>query len=180
MSCVYTIEVNGLFYVGSCKDEIKRKYQHDSDIKTSNYKLYVAIRANNNEYTFTVHHYFEGTDEELRQEEQLLMDELQPELNEIRAFNSDDDYKEYHSYYSTNYYQENRIELLQNQKLYYENNKQFVLDYHKKYNDLNKAKISEKAREKYTCECGSYIRIGEKSVHLKSKKHFNYLNAPKL
>jgi len=29
--------------------------------------------------------------------------------------------------------------------------------------------------EKYTCECGSHIRKGEKSRHNKSKKHLNYI-----
>jgi len=35
--------------------------------------------------------------------------------------------------------------------------------------------LKEKQSEKYTCECGSHIRNGEKYAHNKTKKHLNYI-----
>jgi len=32
-----------------------------------------------------------------------------------------------------------------------------------------------KQNDKYTCECGSHIRKGEKIAHIKTKKHLNYI-----
>ena len=53
-----------------------------------------------------------------------------------------------------------------------EEKKEQYKDYQKKY----KEKINEKIKkEKYTCICGSNIRLVEKKRHLKSKKHLNYI-----
>ena len=53
--------------------------------------------------------------------------------------------KEYHSYYMPIYYQE------------------------------NKEIINEKRKEKFTCICGSTLRINEQQRHFKSKKHINFI-----
>jgi len=115
MSCVYTIEVNGMFYVGSTKDEVERVRHHNIYMKTSNCKLYVAIRANNNEFIFKVHHYFEGTIEELRQEEQKLIDEIHPELNSYRAYR-DKDEKKFDKEYNQKYREKNKEEINEKKK----------------------------------------------------------------
>jgi len=52
-----------------------------------------------------------------------------------------------------------------------EYNKQYYLDNIDKIKD----KIKEYSSQKYTCDCGSVMRLGEKSRHLKTKKHQNYL-----
>lgn len=41
----------------------------------------------------------------------------------------------------------------------------------KKYYEKNKESILENAKIKYVCDCGSYIRISDKSKHQRSKKH---------
>jgi len=59
-----------------------------------------------------------------------------------------------------------------------EYNKQYYLDNidrKKVYYLDNKDKIKEYSSQKYTCDCGSVMRLGEKSRHLKSNKHQNYL-----
>jgi RecA-family ATPase len=72
-------------------------------------------------------------------------------------------------------------------KLYYQNNKEKRKEYHKEYRGMNKEKLKEKnkqyrednkekIKEKYTCPCGSVIRIYEKSRHIKSSKHKNFEN----
>ena len=50
-----------------------------------------------------------------------------------------------------------------------------------KRNDWNQNKdiYNEKRRtEKYTCECGSFIRKADKSEHEKSKKHIQFISSP--
>lgn len=55
----------------------------------------------------------------------------------------------------------------------YEYQKHFI----KKYYEKNRDSILEKAKEKYICDCGSYIRISDKSKHQRSKKHQNFINS---
>ena len=43
----------------------------------------------------------------------------------------------------------------------------------------NKEIISEKAKPKYNCSCGSICRKADKSRHEKTKKHQNYINNSK-
>tara|TARA_R110002096_G_scaffold210862_1_gene398217 strand:+ start:1769 stop:2290 length:522 start_codon:yes stop_codon:yes gene_type:complete len=46
----------------------------------------------------------------------------------------------------------------------------------KKYYEQNKEKMREKAKVKIHCVCGSIFRCGDKSSHLKTKKHINFKN----
>jgi hypothetical protein len=45
--------------------------------------------------------------------------------------------------------------------------------------ERNKEKILERNKQTYTCQCGSCIRISDKSHHIKSKKHQKYLEQQK-
>jgi hypothetical protein len=40
--------------------------------------------------------------------------------------------------------------------------------------EQNKETINEKKKEKYTCECGSMVRISDRARHCKSKKHISF------
>ncbi len=166
------MNVNGKLYVGSTEDKDKRISKHDSEIIHSNTKLYVAIRANDNEYIFTVHHYTDAIGVELRKEEQSLMDELQPELNEIRAYNSDEYNKEYnakrdalHSEEKAKYYQDHKEEISDYNKKYYE---KWRVDNPEKY-----IALLERKNEKITCDCGSIISKSHYSAHCITQKHIN-------
>lgn len=182
---VYIIWVLGDFYVGSTWDMDERKRIHNSDMKTSNVKLYVAIRENNNNFVMTIHHEFIcETDEELRQEEQRTMDSLKPNLNERRAYNSEEDDKEYHKKYDELHKEE--------KKEYYEENKVEILEKTKEYRELNKEKINEKAKqdridnpekyqeklekmkEKMTCICGVEYNRNNKCRHERSNFHIDF------
>lgn len=68
-------------------------------------------------------------------------------------------------------------------KEYRENNKEKISEYQKEYRENNKEKLQEYQKEYYEiikenfkCECGSEIRICEKSRHLKTKKHQKFVN----
>ena len=51
-----------------------------------------------------------------------------------------------------------------------------IKEYLKEYHETNKERISEKLKEKMTCECGSVYRKADKLRHEKSKKHLDYIN----
>lgn len=45
----------------------------------------------------------------------------------------------------------------------------------KQYREQNKERIRERANKKYECECGGRYTHNNKSIHLKSQKHQNFL-----
>jgi len=76
----------------------------------------------------------------------------------------------------------------QYQKEYYNDNKEKLNNCHKEYNANNKVKIKEyieayyetnkdKLKEKFACVCGGKYTHSQKSTHLKSNKHQNYLKS---
>lgn len=69
----------------------------------------------------------------------------------------------------------NKEIISQKKKEQYQNNREARLKQVKEYTQKNKQQISEKLKEKITCECGSVFRKANKSSHLKSKKHKDYI-----
>ena len=57
---------------------------------------------------------------------------------------------------------------------YYKNTKDIKLIKVKEYREKNKEYISVRAKEKLLCECGGRYTRGNKSTHMKSKKHKEY------
>jgi hypothetical protein len=49
-------------------------------------------------------------------------------------------------------------------------------EYCEEHKEEIREKKKEKRKEKMTCECGSIIRKSDKSKHLKTIKHKNYIN----
>lgn len=68
----------------------------------------------------------------------------------------------------------NRDAILEYKKGYCEANKNIIVEYKKKWFRANKDTVYEKAKEKYTCCCGSTLRKGGKYKHEKSQKHKDY------
>jgi len=58
-----------------------------------------------------------------------------------------------------------------------EDNKEHLKEYNKEYRENNKERIKEYYSQKFDCECGSVIRIGEKAAHFKTKKHIAFMNS---
>lgn len=48
--------------------------------------------------------------------------------------------------------------------------------YYARRRELHPNLNEERKQKKYTCECGSHIRREEKSKHIKTKKHLNYID----
>jgi hypothetical protein len=71
-------------------------------------------------------------------------------------------------------------EITKKRKEYYKKNINEILkkrkEHHKKNYNLKKNEISEKRKEKITCECGSEIRKSDIAQHRKTKKHINLLS----
>jgi len=57
------------------------------------------------------------------------------------------------------------------------NNRTRLLNKKKDYYEKNKIMIRENAKNKITCECGSFISKSNKSQHIKTKKHIKYMSS---
>ena len=73
------------------------------------------------------------------------------------------------------YYQNNRERLLEKAMRYNQDNRDSIVEYKKNYYEAHKAEIAAKAMEKVTCDCGSFVRRGDRSRHYKTDKHRVYL-----
>ena len=157
---IYIIITDDGLYVGSTYDLKKRKIQHKSRIYNENEqqyncKLYKNIRANDGEYRIELYKLFPCENGiELRQEEDRVMLELNANLNERRAYRSEEERKEYYKEYREN----NRDRMCAKKKLYYENNRD---------------RMCARMGEIVICECGCESQRGNLSNHRKSKKHLN-------
>ena len=57
---------------------------------------------------------------------------------------------------------------------YRQDNKDIIRENNKIYREANKESIKEKSIVPFVCICGSTCTYGQKARHLKSKKHINY------
>ena len=161
---IYKIKVNKDFYIGSTWDFDDRLKLHTSKSKSKNYKLYKAIRDNNNKFEMILLYEYECyTDEELRIEERRCYDELKPNLNSQRPSVSKEEYVE-------------------DKKQQYSKYKDSIKKYNKQYCIENKEYILEKEKErrdnkKYICGCGSRVLNQNWYItkHEQTQRHQKYL-----
>lgn len=143
-------------YVGSTEDFTQRCSAHKSDCnnehsKAYNLKLYKYIRANGGFDNFIIEAIID-CDENTRYDCELYYFKLfKATLNSRFPKRS-----------KTQYHIDNRNHIIQ---------------YLKQYRINNKQTISEKAKIKIECECGSVVRKSDISDHRKTKKHQNYINS---
>ena len=176
---IYKIIINDDFYIGSTWDFDKRLKVHKNDSKTSDCKLYKAIRDNNNKFKMVLLYNYECyTDTELRMEERRCYDELKPNLNMIRPYISEEELYEY----SKQYYIENKESRLEYQNQYNMENKETVLERQKQHYIKNRDTLLEKQKKyrdnnKYICGCGSRVLNENAAIryHEQTKKHQKYL-----
>jgi len=86
------------------------------------------------------------------------------------------------------YYNDHKQKLTENMRLYYKNHKEVFKIYNKDYRENNKEQIKiskkqyyennkeeliEKNKTKYTCSCGSTLRLCDKARHNRSLKHLS-------
>ena len=74
------------------------------------------------------------------------------------------------------YYKDNKDKIIQRSLENYNNNKDDKLKKMKEYQEKHKDEIKAKANEKVSCECGGRYTKRNKSTHMKSKKHQEYVS----
>jgi hypothetical protein len=60
-------------------------------------------------------------------------------------------------------------------KQWVKDNKEKVDEWRKNYSVKNKDKIEEYRNSKYVCDCGITLKMVNKSKHIKTKRHLNFL-----
>jgi len=195
MGCVYLLEdCNGNGYIGKTKD-LKRRLNNHRCSGNETRSRYL------DNFKCLVLEQFEDEDD-LDNAEQFYYD-LYKDLygdkivNYTRPLQTRKEWSENTEYYKQ-YYKNNKEELLEKLKEYCENNKEKIKERKKGYYEKNKEKMKEyrennkeqikermkeyyknnkeKIKQKITCVCGSVINYGEKSQHIKTKKHQNYIS----
>ena len=73
------------------------------------------------------------------------------------------------------YYNNNREEILQQKKEYYIENQTQIMDKKKRYYTFNREKIKQKNNRKLLCDCGSIVTYSNFKRHLGSIKHKDFL-----
>ena len=185
---LYKIVCNDLLikdiYVGHTTNFIKRKSQHKKDCsneKSKSYNIFVykIIRDNGgweNWCMIEIEKYNCNDVNEARSRERYWIEFLHSNLNKQIPNRTATEYrienKEQINKYSKEYRIENKEQLADKHKEYYQENKEKIAEYRIE----NKEKIAEYRSQKIDCECGSCYTKGNKSQHLKTKKHLEMNN----
>jgi hypothetical protein len=74
------------------------------------------------------------------------------------------------------FYNEHKEAIIEKTKQYYENNKKVILEKSKVYRNEHEQQIKARIRQVYLCDCGCSIQKAEKARHERSKKHQLYLS----
>ena len=198
------------FYIGStCLSLHKRLYNHKIASALSQrkvYKMFTRDKFDRGEIKIILLEYFQlNTKEELLREENKYIDQhiYNPFcLNSMHSFLTIEERKEY----SKKWYSENKEDILNRQKAYYEQNierikvreKQYVetnRDYIREYRKCHHQKNKEKDNlsnkdyyeknkhivlKKIKCECGVQYSKNQKMRHERSQYHNNYLENSKI
>jgi len=171
-------------YVGSTTDFRKRKCKHKTDCNNEtgqnyNLKLYKTIRENGgfeNWKMIEIERFTECIDgNSARKREQYFMDEFKSNLNTYKAFQTEEQLKTYNQAYQKQYCIDNVEQKKEYAKQYYIENKEHKKEHDKQYYIENAEKIKKRISQTFTCECGSVCQIGNKTHHLKTKKHIKRL-----
>lgn len=71
--------------------------------------------------------------------------------------------------------QNNRGKRAEQNRQYYEENREYITEHNKQYYELNKEKIRKYRKVKIACQCGAEVTTAAMSAHRKSKKHKAFL-----
>ena len=169
--CVYNITVGDKgIYIGSTHDFDERLTHHNKIAKTSNYKLYKAIRENNGKFVMTKLYDVEyENDVELRIEERKSYDEMKPNLNTNRPHITKEEMKEYNKQYKKQYNIDNYDKVSEQRKQYYIDNIDKIKEQKKQHYNDNSDKIKERINN-YYIENKETIQEKQKQYNIKNKE----------
>jgi hypothetical protein len=74
------------------------------------------------------------------------------------------------------YYQDNKDQIAEYKKQYHQDNKVQIIEKAKQFYQDNKEQILGKKKQIINCDCGLSYATGNKSRHLKSKRHIDNIN----
>ena len=178
---IYKIECNisGKIYIGStCKKTLaERMSQHRSDYKrylNGNYHYISSFDIiKDGDYDIILIESFPcDSKDELYAKERYWTNELDC----VNRYKNQGLFNELgEKEYKKEYREINKDKINEKNKEYYEQNINKILKYQEEYRDNNKEKINEK----HQCECGDCYSNVNKSHHLKTIKHQNYLKNSK-
>ena len=199
-------------YVGHTTDFYSRKCRHKSNCNNTNqehYKLYVYefIRENGgweNWDMILIKTEKCNNELEARARERYYIEMFKSSLNSMkRPYTSAEEKRQA----SLDYYNEHREEILENHRIYYQENREERIAYKHNYYDRERDNILERKREKrlenleeerrkdreqyykhkdkqlardkekVECECGAIISRGYIASHKKTSKHQQYLQS---
>ena len=196
-------------YVGSTADFTTRKSLHKSNCnnqnqKSFNYKIYQTIRDNGGWKNWTmipIEELKQNTKREAEIKEEQYRKELKASLNMVKAYQSEEELKQYRQKYDKQYYDENKKQKKEYDKQYYDENKKQKKEYNKKYREQNREYYNEyqkqhynqnkeqkrqyqkqyynqnkyKINEKIVCDCGVTVRKDNLKKHKETKKHLKLM-----
>jgi len=73
------------------------------------------------------------------------------------------------------YYEKNKDKIKKQVSDQYEKKREEKLKQVKEYREKNKESLNVRAKERLLCECGGRYTRGNKSTHMKSRKHKDYV-----
>jgi hypothetical protein len=165
-------------YVGHTTSFKDRKRQHKKNCKSNHLKLYQMIRENGGWDNFTMTPICEFPCENLIQaciKEEEYRVELQSQLNMRKAYQSEENRKEYKKEidkkirssptFIKKQYPEKEKEYRENHKEHY---KELWNEWYEKNKEKVKEKAKERSKERIMCECGKEICKGSLSRHRKT------------
>ena len=139
---IYKIEICNEFYIGSTIETLKeRQRKHNISLKKKTYKLYETCKANDitNITLIEIEKVKVNNKLELKIIEQEYINKLEPTLNTIKAYRTEEEIKNYDKEYRENNKEKERLR----HKKYRDNNKEKIKETTKIYKDKNKEKIKE-------------------------------------
>jgi hypothetical protein len=79
--------------------------------------------------------------------------------------------------YHKEYREKNKEKIIESKKQKYSENREVIIAKNKIYKELHKEEIQKKYSAKTTCICGGSYTYANKTKHLKTKKHLDYIAA---
>ena len=164
-----------LFYVGSTRNMVERRRCHKSRCNNPNDKAYNQKKYQNirefggfeNWRLVPIEKMENVSRFEAECREEVVRVELNAKMNSIRASCGGMTEKEY----MKEYRQEHQDYFKEYNDNYRKENREYFDNYRKEH----KEEIYRKKNENFQCECGGRFTKQNKSKHLKSQKHLQYL-----
>jgi hypothetical protein len=182
-----------LFYTGSTTNYKRRQIGHKNDMKyqiTPFYKALFELNIPFEDLRFEIYEEYSCNSKvELYKREGEIQRLLKPKYNMKIEGRTKEEYKMIKKENDKIYYEKNKEKISNQEKEHYKKNKEEILKKNKEYRNKeeNKQNIKEKRKEKYErmkedlnkkieCECGCIITNNSKLRHTKSKKHLDLIS----